>query len=94
MLLGLDSGGGGVTYSYDSPAKSCRRDVALTQPYRRIDHESKSAASNNAWKTIILAIFAALDITIKQDQPCNVTDRDSLWNQEIAEHRAQHLRSS
>ena len=34
------------------------------------------------------------DITIKQNQPCNITDKDSLWNQEIAEHRAQHLRSS
>ena len=52
---------------------------------------------DNEWnsKAVQNGIFVnAPDITIKQDQPCNVTDRDSLWNQEIAEYRAQHLRSS
>ena len=33
------------------------------------------------------------DITIKEGQPCNVTDKDSLWNQKIVERRAQHPRS-
>ena len=51
---------------------------------------------DNEWNSNAIqnGIFVnAPDITVKQDQPCNVTDKDSLWNQQIVERRAQHSRS-
>ena len=77
---------------------------SLIQPSPREEHEMKDQSRaevclsdrDNEWNSNAIqnGIFVnAPDITIKQDQPCNVTDEDSLWNQQIVERRAQHLRS-
>lgn len=51
---------------------------------------------DNEWNSNVIKngkFVNTSDITIRQDQPCNVTDKDSLWNQQIVERRAQHPRS-
>lgn len=77
--------------------------ISLIYPIRREKRQMKDqprvevclSDRDNEWNSNAIqnGIFANAPITIKQDQPCNVTDRDSLWNQEIAEY-ARRLRSS
>ena len=78
--------------------------ISLIHPLRRETREMEDqpraevylSDRDNEWNSNVIqnGIFVnAPDITIKQDQPCNVTDKDSLWNQQIVEHRAQHPRS-
>ena len=78
--------------------------ISLIHPLRREKHEMEDqpraevylSDRDNEWNSNAIQngkFFNTPDITIKEGQPCNVTDKDSLWNQQIVEHRAQHPRS-
>lgn len=78
--------------------------ISLIHPLRREKHEMEDqpraevylSDRDNEWNSNAIQngkFVNTPDITIKEGQPCNVTDKDSLWNQQIVERRAQHPRS-